>query len=302
MTRRPYVLSRDTAWRRLVEAVHFGLAGVFYALAWPFPNRWVSAVLAPLGGLVALWHPGARRRAEANIAHVWPAMPPAARRSLVRRAGAAFACLAVEYARFERLPRHPERCRVTAGAGVMGAVAASGRGAVIVTAHFGNWEAIRVASRAAGVECGIIYRAFNNRFLDAYTLKLIAAGGEPVLQKGLPGSRRLVSHVMRGGTVLILVDQRFTGAPMIDFLGQPCETALAAAEIARRAKVPLIPAVAVRTSMTPHFDVRFEAPVADGEPIAMMAEVNRRIGAWVTEHPEQWLWFHRRWGKAVRQP
>jgi lauroyl/myristoyl acyltransferase len=30
----------------------------------------------------------------------------------------------------------------------------------------------------------------------------------------------------------------------------------------------------------------------------MMGQVNRRIGAWVEERPEQWFWFHRRWRRA----
>jgi lauroyl/myristoyl acyltransferase len=32
----------------------------------------------------------------------------------------------------------------------------------------------------------------------------------------------------------------------------------------------------------------------------MMAEVNRRIGAWIAAAPEQWLWFHRRWRSTGR--
>ena len=48
----------------------------------------LSAMLAPLGGWLALAVPGIRRRAASNIALVWPEMRAADRRRLVREAGA----------------------------------------------------------------------------------------------------------------------------------------------------------------------------------------------------------------------
>lgn len=297
MNRLSHVQATAPWWRRALDGLEFGLIALFYALIWPLPNRIASGLMAPAGGLVARFVPVFRWRAEANIAHVWPHLDRAARLRLVRKAGAEFACLGVEYIRFERLC--PDCAEVVAGHEVMEAVRASGRGAVVVSAHYGHWEGVRLAARSLGVELGIIYRTFNNRYFEAYIRSLIRRGGEPVLQKSRSGNRALVTHVLRGGAMLILADQRNTGAPMIPFLGQPCETSTAAAEIALRAKVPLITAHARRVSRAPRYEVRFEAPVPEGPPMEMMTEVNRRIGAWVEECPEQWFWFHRRWGKGV---
>jgi len=29
----------------------------------------------------------------------------------------------------------------------------------------------------------------------------------------------------------------------------------------------------------------------------MTTWINERISAWIVDKPEQWMWFHRRWGK-----
>ena len=100
--------------------------------------------------------------------------------------------------------------------------------------------------------------------------------------------------------IMILVDQRNSGAPFIDFMGQPAETVTAAADIAVRTGAALIPARAVRDVREERFDVTFEAPVTGTDGLAMMTEVNRRISAWVEEYPVQWFWFHRRWKSNTR--
>ena len=288
-----YVHQRDRWTVRAGEWVLFALALGFRWLTWPVPDWRLSGFCAPVGGALAVAVPSFRRRAEDNLALVWPDRAAAERRRLVRAAGAEFTRLMVEYARLDRFLRDL-RVEMT-GAEHLLAAREAGRGAVLVSAHYGNWEAARIAALRLGCETGIIYRPFNNRYLDRFTLELIPVAGRPVLQKGRQGMRQLVRHVGRGGFVMILVDQRNTGAPLIDFLGRPAETATAAAELALKTGAALIPARATRNTPARRFEVVFEPPVTGGDARAMMEEVNRRIRAWIEEHPEQWFWFHRRW-------
>jgi KDO2-lipid IV(A) lauroyltransferase len=297
--RTAYVHKRGRWAVRAGEWSLFALARAFRAVTWPVPVWTLTDVLAPLGGWVALAVPGFRRRAERNLAHVWPGMEPGARRRLVRGAGREVLRLMVEYAHLDRLLRTAEIA--VEGAEHLEAARARGGGIVLVTAHYGNWEAARQATRGLGVESGIFYRAFNNRYLDRFGVELIGRVGRPVLHKGRQGMRALLGAVAGGGSVMILVDQRITGAPLLPFLGRPAETATAPAEIARRSGAALLPVMARREAGRRRFRVRFEAPVTGGSAEAMMVEVNARIGAWVEEAPEQWFWFHRRWrgGGAV---
>ena len=112
---------------------------------------------------------------------------------------------------------------------------------------------------------------------------------------------QLVRHVVRGGAITVLIDQRNTGAPLIPFMGELAETATALAELSARTGAPLIPTRARRLEDGLSFDVRFEDPIPPGDPVEMMTEMNRRIEAWVDEEPGQWFWLHRRWKHRQRQ-
>lgn len=273
--------------------LNFVLAWAFRTLTRPVPVWALGRIAAPIGGALALVVPGFHRRAANNIALVWPERSEKERRQLVHDTGGEFARLMMEYAHLDRFL--PGLALEVTGEEHLKAAHMAGKGAVLVTAHFGNWEAARLAALRLGCETGIIYRTFNNAYFDRFAQWLLPQVGRPVLQKGRQGARGLSRHVARGGFALVLVDQRITGAPLIEFLGQPAETATSAAQLALRTGAALIPVRAIRNSAERRFDVIFEAPVTGENAVAMMEEVNHRIGLWVDEHPEQWFWFHRRW-------
>ena len=293
-----YPSIRERWTTRAGEWVLYALAWTARMLTWPIPTWTLSGLLAPIGGWLCLMLPAVRRRADANLALIWPHQSPAERRTMIRRAGAQFTRLAVEYARLDWFVRRMDLD--VRGQEHLDAAKAAGKGAILVSAHYGNWEAARLAAKQHGFESGIIYRAFNNRYLDRFTMDLIPITGEPVLQKGRQGMRKLVAHVARGGVVMILVDQRNSGAPFLDFMGKPAETVTAAADLALRTGAALIPVRARRDVANRKFDVAFEEPVTGETSEAMMQDVNDRVSAWVEQHPEQWFWFHRRWKSNTR--
>jgi KDO2-lipid IV(A) lauroyltransferase len=111
----------------------------------------------------------------------------------------------------------------------------------------------------------------------------------------------MLAHLRAGGAMLILVDQRLARGDALPFLGVPAMTPTAVAAMAARLGAPLIPARAVRDSTGLGFDVRFEPAIPADAPVAMMAAVNARLGAWIDETPGQWFWLHRRWRPTRRR-
>ena len=245
-------------------------------------------------GRVAMRTPRAARLIERNLDWVLPGASVADRKAIAAGVGDNFGRLIVEYARMAEFARQTGARRAP-DVDALRAVVAQGRGAIIASAHIGNWEAIRLAARDAGVEVGIIYRAFNNPYFDRVSMTLIREAGAPVLHKGRKGLRAMVAHLRKGGAMLVLVDQRATGGAALPFLGRDALTATAIAGMARKLGAPLLPAVALRDATGRGFDIRFEPDITRENDLETMRALNHRISDWVREAPGQWFWLHQRW-------
>ncbi len=232
-------------------------------------------------------------RAEAALRDRMPELSDADRAAVIAEMMENFSRLLVEYESLPRFYQDVGSWRVEGAEHLRAAQAAANGRLVVVTAHFGHWEAVRAVSLAEGAPLALIYRAFNNRLLDAWFKRRIESTGQPAFHKGKTGARALYRHVTEGGGAMILVDQRAGGAPVLDFLGREAETSLAAAQLALRAGAPLLTARAVRQGEG--FVVVFDPPVPEADAAEMMQTVNDRIADWVRTDPGQWFWLHRRW-------
>ena len=180
------------------------------------------------------------------------------------------------------------------------AAAAGGTGAVLVTGHFGQWEAGRAWMRSRGIACAGVYRQVRDPALNAIYLANLEHGGKPIFSKKRRGVRGIVRHVARGGIIAILADQYSRRAAPLDFLGRPAPTALLPAELALKFGLPLIPIYGIRRPDGLHVQVVVEPPVARGTAAEMMQAVNDSLAARIRANPEQYYWLHRRWVKKFQ--
>jgi KDO2-lipid IV(A) lauroyltransferase len=244
--------------------------------------------------------PGLRRRVESNLGRIFPDLS-ARERHAVRRAmgdnfGRTFAEILGNADFHDRgfwLPPEPGE-----GVDAILAAASLGTGAVLVTGHFGQWEAGRAWMLSRGIACAGVYRPVRDQALNAVYLENLELGGRPIFAKNRRGVRGMVGHVARGGIVAILTDQYRRQAEPLDFLGRPAPTALLPAELAIKFRVPLIPIYGIRQPDGLHVSTVVEAPVARGTAEEMMQAVNDSLAARVRAHPGQYYWLHRRWVKT----
>lgn len=189
------------------------------------------------------------------------------------------------------------------GAEHLAAARDDGKPGLFVGGHFANWELMPFTFKHARMTMHVFYRAPNNPLVDALFRKVHAGGGGELLPKGRDGARRGLELLRAGEHLGVLADQKMNDGIAVPFFGRDAMTAPALAQMAVKFDAPVIPMVIVRTGGC-HFRVIAEPPLpmvrtADGKADlqASMRMVNGRLEAWIREHPEQWLWVHRRWPK-----
>jgi len=183
---------------------------------------------------------------------------------------------------------------------------AQGRGVLLLTGHFGNWEVTTVAGlRKFPQYTGLIHfvrRPLKPALLNAYVNWRFRRAGFGTLAKR--GSIDAIYDVLAGGGIVVYVlDQHAAGREGIpvEFLGHPANTFKSLAILALDTQAPVIPASSWREPDGTHV-LRFEEPLPliehdnTSEAIRLNTRAyNAALERMLLQHPEQWIWMHRRW-------
>ena len=287
--------AQDLVWR--LEALGFDL---FTLLVRALPIDAVSALggwLARRIGPLTRQH----RVAGRNLRLAFPDLGDAERGRLLADQWENVGRTFFEFPAMDRLTPASGRVEVI-GAERLAAVAGGGRPVVFVTGHFSNWEVMAAVILAAGVPCDITYRAANNPYVDArikasrrrYGVTLFAA-------KGADGARELLEALQRGVSVAMMNDQKYDGGVPAMFFGRPVDTLPAAARLAIRFDVAVIP-LSVQRLRGARFRCVAHPPIEmpstgdrTADIAAAVAAITRFIEDRVRERPAEWFWVHRRW-------
>jgi KDO2-lipid IV(A) lauroyltransferase len=168
-------------------------------------------------------------------------------------------------------------------------------------AHLANWELPPVAAAALGFKFAAVYRPPDFAPMAKEILDLRARLMGALIPAGPGGAASLKYALEHGMSVGMLVDQHFTGGIDVMFFGRRCKVNPTLGQFARRLEYAIH---GVRAIRLPGGRFRLEgtdalAPPRDGEGkidvAAAMQMITSVIEGWIREHPEQWLWMHRRW-------
>jgi Kdo2-lipid IVA lauroyltransferase/acyltransferase len=242
------------------------------------------------------YFPPARRRFAREAEKVFPDMKRSLRAKLGQEMGRQMGRTLFEIYHDAEFQTQHHKFKISGcGLDALKAAHAAGKGGIVVSGHFGQWEAIRAAIKIHGMESGAVYRPNKNRHYERRIFNGIQAGGKPILATGHVGTRALVRHLRAGGIISILLDEKYSEGVRIPFLGLDALTSLSAAQLALKYDLPMVPAFGIRTEDGNAFDVIFQAPIPHTDAVTMTRAFNESMSSRIMANPEQWYWLLRRW-------
>jgi len=181
-------------------------------------------------------------------------------------------------------------------------IVASGKPTLGFAAHLANWEIPAVAAKLADINLAVLYRRPNIRAIGDAVIALRAGVMGELVPTGLDAPVRLGRLLQSGVHAGMLVDQYFGRGVDVTFFGRRCATNPLIALLARQTGIPIYGMRAVRLPGGNSFQIEVTGPIeppraADGriDIAATMQAITAIVEGWIREHPEQWLWLHRRW-------
>ena len=276
------------------------LLGIFGAL----PRR---ASLCLAQGLAALAYRSLghlRRTATRNLNLAFPHWTSEQTREVVRGVFRNFGRLLVEFARLPKLDRQNiSEVVVYDGFDHFAESLRRGNGTLFLTAHYGAWELCPFAHALYGHPLKFVVRPIDNPYLDRLVNAYRTASGNQVIRKK-DSLREMLKTLKQNEGVGILIDQNTTrdAGVFVDFFGRPACTTAVLAALALRTGATVVPGVLIWDSARQIHRLRFEPPVEmvqtgdrRADIMENTARFNKILEALVRQHPDQWLWVHRRW-------
>lgn len=175
-----------------------------------------------------------------------------------------------------------------------------GNGAIIVSSHFGNWEAFGGWFAQNGYRFGAVAKRQKNPIADEFLHDVRSANGV-LLFSMKENPVTILNFLKRNGILGVAADQdaRKRGI-FIKFFNQWASTFRGPAVFALRQNCPLIAGTCLLENA--HYTIHLEEisksiPKNIKEPPAtyLTQLYNNYFEEKIKEHPEQYFWFHRRW-------
>jgi KDO2-lipid IV(A) lauroyltransferase len=177
----------------------------------------------------------------------------------------------------------------------------AGRGAVLFTGHFGNWELFGAAAVAHGYSIHFLVGEQSNRRVDDLMNDLRRAQGIGIISRHV-ALKKVLRALKDNQMVALLADQNVRkGGVFVDFLGRPASTARGPAMFAIRNGAPLVCGFIYRERGGGHV-ATLEAPLyadpsleGEAQLVDLTQRFTDRLAEWVRRHPDEYFWAHRRW-------
>ena len=178
-----------------------------------------------------------------------------------------------------------------------------GRGLIVFSAHYGNWEWIPpLLSAHLQRPVNVIARPLDNPLIEKRLRRFRESLGSQVIYK--QGSlRRILDKLAANEVVFLLIDQNTVTreGTFIDFFSRKASAVTSVSRLYLKKRIPIVPVFLClqgngRSELRALAEIRYRRTGNETGDIAGLTQhLNSIIEDQIRSLPEQWFWFHDRW-------
>ncbi len=177
-----------------------------------------------------------------------------------------------------------------------------GKGVILLTAHFGNWELAAIATGLLlNTNINVLVKEQSNPFVTKWLKSVREKFGNKEIPLGI-SVKEIYKSLKNGKIVGVVGDQRGPKEGVkVNFFGNKTSTFIGTASIALKLKSPVIVLFSVRRPDGKYDSIVKEINLNElnGNTEQMISSFNQKymklLEDIVIEHPEQWFWMHNIW-------
>ncbi len=293
--------------RDVLEYIAYRFVGFFVRL---LPWRGVSVFGSALGSLIFYVFHFRKKLTLQNLRHAFPKKSQNEIKTIARASYQNVCISLLEVFWFSRFT--PKKVRAIVKSDdlhKMDEVLAEGKGLIMLSGHFGNWELIALSvGLLSGHPLTIIVQEQRNKFVDRFMNSARTMFGNKVVVMD-KAPREILRELRDNGVVAMLADQSGPQEGLfVRYFHRPAATHKGPAVFSLRANAPIVMAFLIREG-----NGRYKIELADvdtstltGTDDEKIRELTQRHVAllehYVARYPDHWLWMHKRWKHVDKAP
>lgn len=265
--------------------------------------RTLTLVIGGWLGTLAFWLTPKQR--ELACEHLRRSLTPIDERCAATIAKQCFQHLGKTVVEFMQLPRldrtQIQRYVTFEGVEHVEEALAQGKGAIILTGHFGNWELLAASISTTVAPLTPIVRELRSPRLNALVSHYRAQAGYTTIDRDT-GIRQALQCLKRNELLGIVADVDTTvSGVFVDFFGRRAYTPYSPVAIALKTGAVILPTFIIRQPDGSHRAI-IESPLAlertnikEKDLVTNTQKFTKIIESYIRQYPAQWIWMHQRW-------
>ncbi len=300
---RPRRIWKDIKGAAVARLGGMALRGLARVAGW-FSQGQAGRLGSALGRLIFIFTPHRRGIAWRNLTFAFPDRSEEELRRILRRCYENLGLCLVEFLRLPAVGRNRGIHELVAleGEEHLRRAVAKGRGVILLTAHYGNWELVGAKLAASGFPLNVLAREQRDGSTTSLVNGIREQAGMRVLGTRDNETSRVLGCLRRGEIVGFLVDQNAGRDGMfVDFFGRLASTHAGAAFFALRAGAAVVPVFGLRGAGNTHIARLLpEVEIIRSGNLREDMKTNTAAFTHLLEEqiracPEMWFWLHDRW-------